>query len=344
MNNKWSINKVASYLILTISLGTLIAGCGGGGDTGTVSGGVASYLADQQGGSFLGRWWYAASGAASAVKADENTLLATGTSQYAGTAVHKILSGSSWIANPNPDIYYDLSSPLSGWVTSPDTVTLVDNGDGRNVTITPTGEPAFVAAVTKTNLANTSITCADSTGATITCPGTSVYPVGAASYRLTVSYSSTQYELYGDTLAKKITNQAGAVLIALPALDTTFCDPTFPYVFEAQGSGIYKVWPTADCSAGAIATAITAPTADGTVVMDRPGTNNTYVPYVLHVQSVTTIGNTLVSGMRNMIYGERLNAVWYGWMLPIGTYQLDPEFNKTALNAQLLANGQVSLP
>ena len=45
-----------------------------------------------------------------------------------------------------------------------------------------------------------------------------------------------------------------------------------------------------------------------------------------------------------MIYGVRANAVWYGWMLPIGAYQLDPEYNKTAINAQLLGDGLVALP
>ena len=72
------------------------------------------------------------------------------------------------------------------------------------------------------------------------------------------------------------------------------------------------------------------------------GNANLTAANVLHVQSAT--GNALVSGMLNMIYGLRVGAVWYGWMLPIGTYQLDPEYNKTAINAQLLADGLVVLP
>lgn len=293
MNRKLRINKVASYFIFAMALGTLVAGCGGGGnDAGTGTGAVLSYLADQQGGGFLGRWWYAAS-AVSVAKADENSLVANGTNQYTATTVHKMLSNGSngtkaisgtWGPNSPPDVYWDLIS--SGWVQSPDTATLVDNGDGRNITMTLTGEPAFVAAVTKTSLANTPIACTSTAGTPMTCVAPGVYPAGAASYRLTVSYTSNQYELYGDTLAKPITDVGGTAVTALPALNATFCDPTFPLVFQSYpGSNYnYRVLSTTSCSSSDISAAITAAIVEGTIVINNEVTNNVQVASFLHVQ------------------------------------------------------------
>ena len=349
MNNKWNINKVTSYLILTISLGILIAGCGGGGDTGTVSGGVASYLADQQGGGTVGRWWYAVS-ASSVAKADEKSIVAIGTNQYTATKTHLILSNGTsgsagisgtWGTNSTPDVYYNLIS--SGWFANSDTATLLDNGDGRNVTITLTGEPAYVAAITKTSLANTPIACTSSAGIPMTCVAPGVYPAGAVYYRQTVSFTSNQFTLNGPTIAQPITDSSGiaAPVPTWPVLNTTFCDPAWSYVFQARGTGgIYDVFSTTSCISANITTAVGA-TSLGTVTMNLQSTGNLNVPSVLHIQSTT---GTTLSGLVNMIYGARVGALWYGWMLPVGTYQLDPEYNKTAINAQLLGDGLVVLP
>ena len=342
MNRKWRLNKVINLMIFGMAIGTLVAGCGGGGGGGDAVTGdaAASYLADQQGGSFVGRWWY--EGSISAVaKADTETVVATGTNQYTATSFHRILPrgtggiagiSGTWDTNPSPDVFYSLIS--SGWFADPDTATLVVNGN--NITITPTGEPAMTVAVTKTNLANTPITC------TSACLVPGSYPTGSTSYQFTASYTSTHFTVYGDTLAKPITDEQGVQLVALPLLNTTFCDPTFPAVFQAQGSGSYQVLTTASCSKADISTAITNHTVEGTVTMNSQATGNTNVPTVLHVQSAT--GNALVSPMGNMIYGARADAVGYGWMLPVGTYQFDASMNKTAINAQLLANGLVEIP
>lgn len=349
MNRRF--NKVANFLIFGMGVGILIVGCGGGSGGAGTSDAAASFVADHQGGGFVGSWWYAAS-TVSVAKADTDTMLATGTNQYTGTTVHNVLStgangtahiSGSWGTDSSPNVYYDLIS--TGWVQSPDTASMVVDSDGRHLTITPAaaGEPALITAITKTNLENTSIACTTTAGTSTPCVGTGLYPAGSRSYQFTFSYTSSHFILYGNTIGNPVTNSTGAVLANLPALNTTFCDPTFPYVFEAKGAGLYNVWPTTDCTLGAIAAAIAATTPDGTVTMQSQATGNaTGVTTVLHVSSAT--GITKVTGMVGMIYGARASAVWYGWMSPAGTYTTDPGYNKTAINAQLLGDGLVALP
>jgi hypothetical protein len=235
--------------------------------------------------------------------------------------------------------------PSTGWFEALNTGTLVDAGSG-NITITPTGEPGYAATVARTDLENTPVICTDpysSTSATITCPIPLNYPKGSASYQLTVTYPSSQFILYGDGVATQVTDSTGTPLAALPTLNTTpFCNPSFSYVFNPKGSGVYDIIPTPSCTTGEISLAITSGTPTGTVVIEDQPTGNAVVTHVLHIASAT--GNSSVTTLVDMTFGERAGAVWYGWMGVAKTYLMEPVKNKTATSMELIANGMIGIP
>jgi hypothetical protein len=346
MNKNWSFNKVVNILIFGLANGILVAGCGGGGGGGAGSGNPAfSYIADQQGGGFVGYWSY---GVSSVANADIDTLAASGVNQYSDTFTHKILSGT-W-TDSSPDVYYDLI-PTTGWFPSPNNATLVDSGDGTNITIIPTGEPGIAAAVTRTDLSDAPIVCTTSGGTNFTCPSLpGNYPTGSASYRLTINYTSNQFQLYGYTNLSPITDANGAVLTALPTVETqTFCDPNFLYVFKPQSSPsfIYNVFATPSCASSVVISTATTTPVLGTVTIENLPTgisgSSGESANVLHVVSANS-SDPNVTGMVGRIYGLRAYKVWLGWMTPKGTIQTDPAKNKTAINAELGANNLAPLP
>lgn len=343
MNLNLSVNRIVSFCVFSLAIGVLVSGCGGGGSNTPISGPAMEYIAEHQNGNFIGRWWLTG-GVSIVASADTYTAEANGTNQYAITTTDKILSSGSngaahisgtWKTDQSPSIMYSLVS--SGWIVSPDTATYLIT-DGSHITLTPTGEPGFVVSVTKTDLANTAISCAPPT-----CFASGNYPAGSASYRLDYSFSSNRFTLYGDTISLPLTNEAGNQLTALPALDSTsFCLPTYLSVLVPQGAGVYNVIPVTSCTSNYISTAISSTAPVGTATIVNQATGNLYVPNVLLVQS--TSGSSLMSVVSGLIIGVRDNVARLGWMAPAGTYQSDPKKNKTALNAELLAHGLVEIP
>jgi hypothetical protein len=351
MNKNWSgINQRAKLLAASLAIGALISGCGGGGSGSTAAGteatAVSSYIADQQTGSSVGSWSYVG-GASSVVSAGVNTLAATATANtYTSTYADKLLSGGVWGVDPNPVLIYDLKT--SGWALSPNTGTFVDSGDGSHITITPTGDVGVTATITKTSLAGTPIACTSpTTGATVTCMTPGNYPAGAASYQSSYSgYLSDRYYLLASADWGPVTDETGTTLTVLPTVGATICHPYMHTVWKAitptpaVGADNYNVHGTMSCSAVDIATA-TATAAYATVLISNLATGNAVVPNVLNIQA--SVGSPMAS-MNNSTFGLRAGNVWYGWMSPAGSVGTSTSYNKTAMNAKLLASGLVALP
>lgn len=136
----------------------------------------------------------------------------------------------------------------------------------------------------------------------------------------------------------QVTDQNGTMLTSLPAVGATFCDPLLGMVYAPSYSfPNYVVSRTAACSQAAIATALaTAPVASVSISVQLTG--NPVVPSVLILQN-WSVGYGLTNPF---IYGYRAGYVWEGLMEPAGTnWTLK---NKTAINAELLANGYPAIP
>jgi hypothetical protein len=355
MDKRWNCMKGGAKLtVFTLAIGMLVTGCGGGGSGGsaTVSSvtAVASYVADTQAGGGVGNWSFVGS-TSSVASAGVNTLAATATANtYTYNYTDLLMTNRSWGADPNPWTVYDLQA--SGWVVSPSTGILVDSGDGSHITITPAGDVAVGAAVTKTSLANTPIVCkSPSTGATVACAAPGNYPAGAVSYLVSYNaYASDRYSLVGSAGGAAwlpVTDATGGALTGLPAVGATFCDPNLHAVFKAimpaPAAGIdnYNAYGTTSCSAADIATAIGFP-AYMTALISNQVTGNGVVANVLRIQ---VAAGTPYASWTNTIYGLRAGNVWYGWMSLAGSAgNSGVSYNKTAVNAELLASGLVALP
>jgi Fibronectin type III domain len=297
---------------------------------------LGSYIADGLNGSFVGSWNNYGAGSAEAYP---TSLATTGIANtYALTWGDKLLTSVTWSANPSPSGLYDLIS--TGWIPSPSTGTLVDSGDGINVTITPTGESAVADSITKTSLTG-AITCFDATGAVMTCTAPNSYPTGAAEYTHTQG-TGPYYSLWaGVTGATPVTDATGTALTALPAIGSTFCDPLSLLVFQAitptpgAGANNYWMFNTASCAPADITTA--RGTTPDTVLISTQVTNNSAVPSVLILS-----GATVITYMNGAIYGLRANNVWPGYITPAGWTWT--EENKIAINAELVASGFAPIP
>jgi hypothetical protein len=337
--------------LMAFGVGALVAGCGGGGGSGggtATETAVSSYIADQQAGGFTGSWNFVG-GASSVVDAGVNTLTVTATpNTYTSAYKDMLLTGGTWATNPSPWVIYDLNT--AGWTEMPSTATLLDNGTGANITITPTGESPVGVTITKTSLAATPIVCTSpSTGAAVPCAAPGNYPAGAVSYQLSYSYASDFYSLIGSAGALPwfpITDVAGVALTALPAVGATFCDPNAYLVYKAiapapaAGADNYNVFRTVSCLAADITAALATPLA-GTVLISDQATGNSVVANVMRVQSAA---GTPFAWANNVIYGFMAGNVWYGWLFPAGGVNDSTQKNKAAINAELLASGLVALP
>jgi hypothetical protein len=319
--------------------GVLITGCGGGSSSSGGSGGspastaLGSYISNGLNGSFIGSWFV--TGGASSAEAFPVTWTTTSTANtYAVIWGDKLLAVGIWSANSSPSVIYDLIS--TGWIVSPSTGTMVDSGDGVNVTFTATGEPAFTESVTKTSLTGQPISCLEATGSVCTTPGN--YPAGAVLYTHTSTSTATLYNLWGGA---PLTDTAGAALTALPTVGITFCDLDDFLVFQAitpapaGGANNYNVFNTASCTAPDITTALSSATAD-TILIGTQATGNAAVPNVLLLSGATSV--TWINGY---IYGLRANNVWAGSAQLKGSTWTDE--NKISINAELVASGLTPL-
>lgn len=346
------ISKGVELMAFGVGVGALVAGCGGGGGSGggtATETAVSSYIADQQAGGFVGSWRALVGSSSSVADAYVTTLAATATANtYTSSEASKLLTSGIWGPNPNAWVLYVLNT--AGWVEYTNTVTLVDVGNGSDVTASYAGLPAIGATVTKTSLAATPIVCTSpTTGATIACVAPGSYPAGATSYQVSSTYATDGYFMFGATGAIPwfpLTDATGVPLTALPAAGATFCDPNYRMAFQtiapapAVGANNYNVFAVTSCSAANI-TAGTAGTPTGTVLISNQATGNAIVANVLRVQSPT---GAPVAWMNNYIFGLMAGNVWYGWTSPAGSVNSSVEKNKAAINAELLASGLVALP
>lgn len=308
---------------------------------------VGSYIADQQSASLVGSWHLVT--ALSSAYVGKSTLTSSTTANtYTATYANELLASSVWSAT-NTGVWeamtvgvsYDLTS--SGWVLSPSTSTLVDNGDGSTISITPSGESALKVTVSSVSLAGEAISCS-TLGVACTVPGN--YPNGAVQYQY--SYPTTMYFLgtKSNVSAAPITDASGTILTALPTIGTLFCDPN-NWVLSpisptpAAGASNYNAYtlPSGGCTSANITTAI-AGTVLFTTLISTQATGNTTVPNVLRLSGMS--GS--YTGFNNPIYGLNAGNVWSGFMYPAGVSGVNSDKNKIAINAELVANGLTAIP
>lgn len=342
--------KAVEQIFAILVTGILLAGCSGGGETPSTSvSAVSSYLADMQGGGFVGKLSSVTSNSARA-SIDTATPDATANT-YTISSAYKMLTGGIWGADTTvtaPPYYLS----TTGWVllSSADTTTLVDSGDGSNMTFSYPGLSGALT-VTKTSLDGTGIACTTGSGTATACAAPGSYPAGASSYSASFTYLTDFYGLYGSA---PITDTAGVVLTALPALGSTFCLPDLSVVLApitpapVAGSNNYNVYwiAAASCSsASAIATTL-AGTPHSTVLISNQDTGNAVVPSVLTLKSWTGSWASINTTYGAYTLGARAGNVWYGYFYAGGVEITGgtPSYNKTALNAQLQAYGLTALP
>jgi len=365
--NKGLLGKGLELLVLAAIAGTLIAGCGGGGGSstgGTIpnyqaggSGGgasgkpsaagsaLASYIADAQGLGFAGLWINTnfAGSTQSAVAFTTNLVSAGSPGTYGISEGARVLKGT-WSTAALTASDYNLTT--AGWVkTSLTGNTLVDSGDGTNATENRANGATVQYAVTQTVKTGATISCTTATGAPTACAGPNVYPAGAAWYTLT--YKTALYTLYGNPGTTPVTDGAGVVMTALPVIGTaTFCDPYWNRVFKpiagaAAGAPNYSVFMSGGCSAAAISTAL-AGTAAGTVIASLTPTGNAIVPNVVTLSGWTGTLAAFNIPFDNIMYGANAGQLWPGVLWSAGF--TDTQENKTAINAELAANGFAAIP
>ena len=308
---------------------------------------VASYLADQQSGGLLGSW-FLGTAAYSAFAGESTMVLTSSANTYTATYANMQLASGIWSAMNSGTwdaqtvgASYDLTS--AGWVLSPSTATVVDNGDGSTLSVTPTGENAVTVTIARATLDGATITCGTGNAA---CPVPGVYSTGSGRY--TFAYSSTLYFLgtKSNLLAAPITDITGTALTSLPTVGSTFCDPTsgvFSPIMPTPtlGGNNYNVFnlPSGICTSANIATAMTG-TVIFTALLSNQPTGNAIVPNVLLLSGETGTYNNL----GNIIYGLRAGNLWSGFMYQAGVSGANINENKLAINAELVANGLTPLP
>jgi len=308
---------------------------------------VGSYLADQQSGGILGSWYLGT--AASSAFAGESTLVVsssanTYTASYANmqlsSRIWSAINSATWAAQSFGETY-DLTS--TGWVLSPATAAVIDNGDGSTISLTPSGESAITVTISRTTLDGATITCG--TG-TVVCATPGVYPTGAGNYSYT--YSSTLYFLgtKSNLSPAPITDTTGSALATLPTIGTRFCDPNIGVLSPITpsptfGGNNYNVFnlPAGGCSSANITTAL-AGSVLFTASLSNQATGNNIVPNVLLLSGETgTYAN-----LGNVIYGLRAGNIWSGFMYLAGVSSANSNKNMLAINAELVANGLTVLP
>jgi hypothetical protein len=299
-----------------------------------------------QGGGFVGSLSGITSNSAKASLDTATPAAAANT--YTISSAYKLLIGGTWGTDTTATPQYFLST--TGWVLlgSTDTTTLVDSGDGSNMTFSYPGLSGAMT-VTKTSLDGTGIACTTG-GAAVACAAPGSYPAGASSYSVSATYLTDYYGLYGSAA---ITDAAGVALTALPAVGSTICLPELYMVLApitpapAAGSNNYNAYwlTTALCNATAITTAL-AGTPHSTVLIGNQATGNTVVPSVLTLKSWTGYWAPINTTYGAYTLGARAGNVWFGYYYAGGVEITGgtPSYNKTALNAQLQAYGLTALP
>jgi hypothetical protein len=237
-------------------------------------------------------------------------------------------------------VSYDLTS--TGWVLSPSSATIVDNGDGRTVSITPAGETALTVTIARTTLDGSTITCKN--GSIVTCSVPGVYPTGSGSY--TYTYSSALYFLgtRSNLSPAPITDVSGT---SLPTIGSIFCDPNNGVLSPitptpTNGSYNYNVYnlPSGGGCTSANITTARAGTIAYAALLSSLLTGNAIVPNVLLLSGQTGTSDYL----GNVIYGLRAGNVWSGFMYQAGVSVAIANENMLAINAELVANGLTPLP
>jgi len=308
---------------------------------------VGGYLADQQSGGLLGSWFLGvtptsafAGKSTMVLTPSSNTYTATYSNMQLASGIWNVLNSGTWAAQTVGGSY-DLTS--TGWVLSPTTATVVDNGDGSTVSVTPTGETALTVTIARTTLDGSTITCNEGSTA---CPDPGVYPTGSGSYAYT--YSSTLYFLgtRSNLSPAPVTDVSGTPLTSLPTIGSAFCDPNNGVLSPitptpTNGSYNYNVFtlPSGGCTSANIITAM-AGTITFTALLNSLLTENVIVPNVLLLSGET--GTT--SNLGNIIYSLRAGNVWSGFMYQAGVSITIGNENKQAINAELVANGLASMP
>ena len=339
------IKGCGELLGLGLVAGVLVVGCGGGGGGGTspVSSAVSaspsnsalgSLIADTTGTALVG--WLGAGNAPASAVAGVTTLAATSTANtYNLTYAEENLTGTNWASTTSP-VVYDLIA--SGWIASPATATVQDSGDGSTATITPTGEPAYTATISKASLTGTAI----QTNSNIFYLGPAAgaqYSLGAESYtvKLNVDWYNTNA-----TVGEEVTDISGAPLIVAPTLNsTTFCDRYTSMIFEPNGASSgnnYNVFSATDCTSGTSIASDILSTPLGTVLITEKSTGSTPVGKVLLLTNPVITSTTKLT---NVIFAlNNINGYfYYGWMTPAGSafkyYEnraaLDDELNDASL-------------
>ena len=308
---------------------------------------VGSYLVDQQSGGLLGSWFLGTT-TSSAYAGESTAVLTSSANTYTATYANMQLASGIWSAI-NTGTWaaqtfgatYDLTP--TGWILSPTSATVVDNGDGSTVTVTPSGETAVIVTISRTALDGATITCG--TGI-VACVSPGVYPAGAGNYSFT--YSATLYFLgtKSNLSPAPITDVTGTALTVLPSIGSTFCDPNngvLSPIFPAPtfGGNNYNVFslPSGVCTSANITTAM-AGTVLFTAQLSSQSTGNNIVPNVLLLSGQS--GTYANPG--NIIYGLRAGNIWSGFMYLAGVSNAGSSENLPAINAELVANGLSVLP
>lgn len=165
------------------------------------------------------------------------------------------------------------------------------------------------------------------------------YPQGSVKYVATSQFQNDRYRLFNDPW-NVVTDSTGAALTALPANTATFC--VGGTVMKPTTGGNYDVFFTAYTSTGGCTnqeiTNALATTAAGTVHAVSVNTGLGGVSVYLIDSSAT------LPFMVNNILGVVTNKVYAGSKSLAGESRSKWLFNKTALNAELVANGLSQLP
>ena len=356
----------------------ILAGCGGGGASGTSSSATCSATGNVSGAVAVNCFfaetattWSADlvyrmtnwAGTSSAVaQASTTSFVATGANTYTYKSSYMYLATSSsvWSTDTPPSIYYLAATGWESFGSIPYSYT--NNGNG---TVTANATPwvqAEVSALTRTDLTGQPVACTNPLGSYVvgenigsasspqivtaaSCPVAVTYPAGSASY--TTTANSTQNELYmlwNSPTPVTLTDGAGVALSALPSIGTRFCmsglvyDPIAGAAAGADNYNEHYSYTSPSCTAANINNALGNPKL-GTVLISLKPTGNAVVP------SVFDIKTTNLSGTFEYFYAFHLGKLMSGSYNPASTStSTSTDFNKTAASALLRANGLPPLP
>lgn len=264
------------------------------------------------------------------------------------------LTGTTWAAFSAPTTGVAVDLTAMGWVaptsqtTTSTATTLTDTFSNGAATRTTTN-------VTYFNLAGTPILCQTPLSATCAIPGN--YPAGAAGYDhtnvpATDDYSLNTVDTYNNFASAAITDSTGLALTTLPTLGTTtFCENSIggngvkvynAIVGAAVGAANYNlIYGAGRCTAANITSVLT---------------NIAVTPETLSIKATGIAGvSVIVSNVnRSQIFATYQGKVYPGnfepaggWPAMVGAPPYVPFItmkNKTAINAELLAQGLPALP